>query len=336
MTAGFACNKGLLERRTIHRDPARVDRPQRREADGTFVAVTWDDALDDIAARLRAIVDEHGPSAVAMYLGNPTAFNATAGPAAGVFLLQLGSDRIFTAGSQDCANKFAIGELLWGSAQIHLIPDLDHTDHLLLLGTNPRVSKGSFLSVPDPVGRLAEIEARGGRGALRRPPPLRAARSARRSRSSPTPTSTCSPPCSARSTAPSGSTQAGRPGCGTSTRSAPSSRGFPPERVADVVGLDAATIIAMAAGVRGGGAGVGPLLDRGEHGSPRRPRLLAAAHAGAAHRQLRPPGRQHPRRPGHLPRAALRATPARTASSTRPGGPTAPAPAGCPALCWAP
>lgn len=161
MTAGFACNKGLLGA-DIHNDPARVDRPQRLRDDGTRTDVTWDDALDDIAARLGAIVEEHGPSAVAMYLGNPTAFNATAGPAAGLFLLQVGSDRLFTAASQDCANKFAIGELLWGSSQVHLIPDLDRTDHLLLLGTNPRVSKGSFLSVPDPVARLAAIEARGG------------------------------------------------------------------------------------------------------------------------------------------------------------------------------
>ena len=161
VTAGFACNKGLLAA-DIHRDPARVPRPQRRRADGTFAEVSWDDALDDVAARLRAILDEHGPSAVALYMGNPTAFNATAGPAGGVFLLQLGSDRIFTAASQDCANKYAVSELLWGSSQVHLIPDLDRTDHLLLLGTNPRVSKGSFLTVADPIGRLAAIEARGG------------------------------------------------------------------------------------------------------------------------------------------------------------------------------
>ncbi|MCD9622275.1 molybdopterin-containing oxidoreductase family protein [Rhabdothermincola salaria] len=161
ITAGFACNKGLLAKE-IHHDPDRVDRPQRRRTDGTRTEVEWDDALDDIAARLAAIIDEHGPSAVALYLGNPTAFNATAGPAAGLFLLQVGSDRLFSAGPQDCANKFAVGEMLWGSAQVHLIPDVDHTDHLLAFGTNPRISKSSFLSMPDPVGRLAAIEERGG------------------------------------------------------------------------------------------------------------------------------------------------------------------------------
>lgn len=161
VTKGFACNKGLLCT-AIHRDPARLDHPSIRLADGSFARGSWDDALDDIARRLRAIIDEHGPSAVGLYMGNPTAFNATAGAAAGLFMMHLGSDRLFTAASQDCANKFAIAEMLWGSAQIHLVADVDRTDHLLLLGTNPRISKGSFLAMPDPVGRLASIEARGG------------------------------------------------------------------------------------------------------------------------------------------------------------------------------
>lgn len=161
VTAGFACNKGLLSL-DVHHDPARLDQPLRRSADGSFGAETWDEALDDIATRLGAIIAEHGPAAVAVYLGNPTAFNATAGPATGLFLLQLGSDRLFTAASQDCANKFAIGELLWGSSQTHLVADLEHTHHVLLLGTNPRISKGSFLVTPDPVAKLAAIETRGG------------------------------------------------------------------------------------------------------------------------------------------------------------------------------
>lgn len=161
VTKGFACNKGLLATE-IHHDPDRLDHPVRRAADGAWSAVPWDEALDDIADRLRSIVDEHGPDAVAVYLGNPNAFNASAGVSAGLFLRLLGSDRLFSAGTQDCANKFAVGELLWGSAQLHLVPDVDHTDHLVVLGSNPRISKGSFLSVPDPIGRFGAVEARGG------------------------------------------------------------------------------------------------------------------------------------------------------------------------------
>ncbi len=161
VTRGFACNKGLLAVE-VHNDPARLTEPAHREADGVWRTLGWDAALDGISLRLQAIVDEGGPNAVALYLGNPTAFNAQAGVSAGLFLRLLGSDRLFSAGTQDCSNKFSIGELLLGTAHQHLVPDLDHTDHLLLLGTNPRVSKGSFLTVADPVGRLPSIIERGG------------------------------------------------------------------------------------------------------------------------------------------------------------------------------
>lgn len=244
VTRGFACNKGLLAT-AIHDDPARVDRPLRRAAHGEWVEQSWDDALDQIADGLRTLLDEHGPSAVALYLGNPTAFNATAGPAGGLFLLQLGSDRIFTAASQDCANKFAIGELLWGSAQTHLVPDVDRTDHLLLLGTNPRVSKGSFLSMPDPVGRLAAIEARG--GAVRFVDP-------RRSEPNVGETVQIRPDTDVYLLAAMlvAIDRAGRldPAGAARVTDLDALRAFlaafPPERVAPVVGLDAATIERMA------------------------------------------------------------------------------------------
>jgi len=160
VTAGFACNKGLLCGE-IHHDPHRLNQPQRRTADG-FVTTSWDEANREIAQRVTAIIAEHGPNAIAGYIGNPAAFNATAGPALALFIAMFGSTSLFTTGSQDCSNKFAIAEMLWGSSQIHLIADVDHTDHMLLFGTNPRISKGSFLAMPDPIGRLGAIEQRGG------------------------------------------------------------------------------------------------------------------------------------------------------------------------------
>lgn len=161
VSRGFACNKGLLSL-DVHRDPSRLDRPQLRDARGGWTDASWDDALGLIVDRVRTAVEAHGPRSVALYAGNPTAFNASAGISGGLFLRLLGSDRLFSAGTQDCANKFAIGELLWGSASRHLVPDVDHTSHLLVFGSNPRVSKASFLSIPDPIGRFAEVIARGG------------------------------------------------------------------------------------------------------------------------------------------------------------------------------
>ena len=76
VSRGFACVKGpaMLE---VHRDPERLDHPERRDAgaQGGFRRASWPEALDDIAARLGRIRDAHGPDAVGVYIGNPTAFN---------------------------------------------------------------------------------------------------------------------------------------------------------------------------------------------------------------------------------------------------------------------
>lgn len=162
ISRGFACNKGLAGDE-IHRDPDRVDYPLRRRPDGEFERITWDVAIEEIAARLETIQDEHGPNAFAPYIGNPTAFNTLAGPAMGALFSQLGSRRSFSSGTQDCANKFAGSEAVFGSSTIHPVPDLAHTDFFLSFGANPRVSHASFISIPDPVGVIKAIVARGGR-----------------------------------------------------------------------------------------------------------------------------------------------------------------------------
>jgi len=159
VTRGFACHKGLAGVE-IHRDPDRLDHPLRRGAGG-FERLGWDEAVAEIAARLRGILDAHGPTAVASYIGNPTAFNTLAGPAAGAFFAQLGVRRTFGAGTQDCANKFAGSEAVFGSSTMHPIPDLEHTDCLLVLGANPRVSHWSFISIADPMEALRRARARG-------------------------------------------------------------------------------------------------------------------------------------------------------------------------------
>jgi formate dehydrogenase len=161
VTQGFACSNGLLAAE-VHRDPARLRHPQRRHGDA-FVDVSWEEAIDGIATRLRAIVDEHGPRAVGVYLGNPNAFNAMAAVGAFQLVRALGSDRAFSSASQDCSNKYATAELLYGLASANPIPDLERTELLLLIGANPRVSKTSFLSMADPVRALRDVRDRGGR-----------------------------------------------------------------------------------------------------------------------------------------------------------------------------
>ncbi|HEX8951899.1 MAG TPA: molybdopterin-dependent oxidoreductase, partial [Polyangia bacterium] len=161
VSRGFGCVKGpaMLE---VHRDPARLDHPERRAGDA-WTRASWKQAIADIGARLRRIRDAHGPDAIGVYIGNPTAFNVGLSVYAAGFLAALGTRNFFNAASLDCQNKFAVAEEMFGHYVIQPIPDLDHTDFFLCLGSNPLVSQMSFVAMPRALERLKAICARGGR-----------------------------------------------------------------------------------------------------------------------------------------------------------------------------
>ena len=162
VTQGFSCHKGLAAV-DLHHDPDRLDRPQLRAADGTWRDATWGEAMAEIAGRWRAVVAAHGEFATAAYVGNPMAFNALGSLHVGQMLRALGVRRTFSSGTQDCANKFVASEAVFGSSNVHPIPDLDHTDLCLVIGENPRASQASFYSIPNVLGSMRRAAGRGAR-----------------------------------------------------------------------------------------------------------------------------------------------------------------------------
>lgn len=68
-TAGFACAKVNRDAELVH-SPERLLTPLRRvgaKGEGKFAAISWDDALDEIVMRWRAIIAESGPLALLGY-----------------------------------------------------------------------------------------------------------------------------------------------------------------------------------------------------------------------------------------------------------------------------
>ncbi len=108
----------------VQNDPDRVVHPLKKGADGEFHRVSWDEALDDIGERLRAIIERHGKKSVAWYMGNPGAFSYSHPLWSKGFVDGLGSPHYYTAGSQDVNNRFAASALLYGSPLVVPIPDL--------------------------------------------------------------------------------------------------------------------------------------------------------------------------------------------------------------------
>ena len=71
---GFICPKGS-SLKGLHDDPDRLRAPLIKR-DGAFVAVSWDEAFEEIERRLPPILAAHGANSVATYAGNPTAHKA--------------------------------------------------------------------------------------------------------------------------------------------------------------------------------------------------------------------------------------------------------------------
>ena len=162
LSQGYACPKGIAFPE-VQDDPDRLLHPMRRRPDGELERVSWDEALADIGARLRAVRDEHGGDAIGMYMGNPAAWSFGHTVWGKGLVDALGSPHYYSAGSQDVNNRFAASALMYGSPLTVPIPDVERTDLLVMFGANPFVSNGSVLSIPRVRDRLREIVGRGGR-----------------------------------------------------------------------------------------------------------------------------------------------------------------------------
>ncbi len=160
ISKGYACLRGTqyLE---VHNSPDRLKYPMKRTARG-FARVSWDEALEEIGARMRALIERFGSDAVGMYIGNPAAFSLSHSLGAFGWMRAVGSKNLYSSGSQDCNNKFWVARRMYGVPSIQPVPDIARTRCLIMLGSNPAVSHASFVHLPRPIEQLRAIEKRGG------------------------------------------------------------------------------------------------------------------------------------------------------------------------------
>ncbi|HEV7677988.1 MAG TPA: molybdopterin oxidoreductase family protein [Candidatus Dormibacteraeota bacterium] len=158
---GFICPKGVAMR-DLHEDPDRLRTPLMRR-DGELREATWEEAFADVEAGLGGVIAEHGRAAVATYAGNAAAHSLSLMLYIRSFLAALGSPNFYSASSVDQMPKQVSGALMFGSGGHLPVPDVDRTDHLVILGANPYVSNGSLLTAPDMPGRLRALRKRGGK-----------------------------------------------------------------------------------------------------------------------------------------------------------------------------
>ena len=156
-SAGFICPKGASFAE-LDGDPDRLTRPLVRR-NGELVEATWDEAFQAVAEGLGKVPGK----CTAVYLGNPNAHTIAGALYAPLVIKALGTRNFFSASTLDQMPKQVAQGYLYGNAFAFAVPDIDRTDHLVIIGANPLVSNGSVATAADFGGKLKALRRRGGR-----------------------------------------------------------------------------------------------------------------------------------------------------------------------------
>ncbi len=134
---GYLCRKGA-NIAYFQNNPERLKFPLKRVGD-RFERISWDQALNEIAVKLKEIVQTHGPRSIA-YMGGggqgchfETAFGLR-------FLNGLGSKNHYSPLAQELTGFFWVNGKAFGRQYMHSFPDINGSDFLVFWGANPMVS----------------------------------------------------------------------------------------------------------------------------------------------------------------------------------------------------
>jgi anaerobic selenocysteine-containing dehydrogenase len=129
---GYACEKAhRLDHYQHGRD--RLSSPLRRRADGTFEAISWEQAIAEVAARFARLRDTYGGDSI-FYYGGGGQGNHLPGAYSTATRRALGSRYRSSALAQEKTGEFWVTDRMYGGP---IRADFEHCDVALFLGKNP-------------------------------------------------------------------------------------------------------------------------------------------------------------------------------------------------------
>jgi anaerobic selenocysteine-containing dehydrogenase len=161
LSRGHICPKGTAIP-DLQDDPDRLRKPLKRVGDG-WQTISWSQALDEVSAKLCALVDAHGGNSVAVYRGNPGVHNMGLASHGHLISKALGTKNNYSATTIDQIPHQMIGLWMYGHNFFIPVPDIDRTDVMLMVGANPLASNGSLWTVPGVKERIRNLHKRGGK-----------------------------------------------------------------------------------------------------------------------------------------------------------------------------
>lgn len=136
---GYICRKGLNI--AFHQHNAdRLTHPLKKVGDN-FEKISWDQAISEIAEKLKGILDQYGPRSLAWMLSGQGCHMGLA--FAGRLGNMLGSQYNYTALGQEYTGRFWAHGLTLGSQALQFVSDYHHTDMVMFVGWNPMMSHGT-------------------------------------------------------------------------------------------------------------------------------------------------------------------------------------------------
>ena len=134
---GYFCRKGA-NIAYFQNNPERLKYPLKRVGN-RFERISWNAALDEIAARLKAIVQTYGPRSFA-YMGGGGQGCHFQSSFALPFLHGLGSKNYYNALGQELTGLYWVEGKAYGRQSLHSSPDIANSDFLVFWGINPMMS----------------------------------------------------------------------------------------------------------------------------------------------------------------------------------------------------
>ena len=130
---GYFCRKGMNIAYHQH-NADRLKYPLKKVGD-KFERISWDQAIDEIAAKLKSIIGQYGPRSFA-YMGGGGQGCHFEVPFGVRLMRGLGSQYQYSALGQEFSGAFWVIGRTHGKQYLHDGPDVDNTDVLMVLGWN--------------------------------------------------------------------------------------------------------------------------------------------------------------------------------------------------------
>lgn len=161
LSKGHICPKAVALQ-DLHEDPDRLRYPLLKTPQG-WEQISWENAFNEAASRIRNIQAKHGHDAVAIYAGNPSIHNVGTLLTLVPLFNVLKTNNRYSATSVDQLAPMLVAMKLYGNQLLMPVPDIDRTDFMLCIGANPMASNGSLFTAPGFRQRVKALQARGGK-----------------------------------------------------------------------------------------------------------------------------------------------------------------------------